>query len=165
MRSRCESLDQQELQKLVEGISMQFFGKAFVHQAVFNKRLRTTGGRYLLHTHDIEINYKYYEAFGIEEIYQIVKHELCHYHLHINGLPYRHGDADFLRLLEQVGAKMYCKPLPFEIRRKGFRYMYLCKDCGQNFLRKKSVNIGRYRCGSCGGEIILKEKIGQKNGS
>ncbi|MGG5830943.1 hypothetical protein ACQ4LK_11240, partial [Bacillus pumilus] len=36
-------------------ISEQFFGKAFRHQAVFNDRLKTTGGRYLLGTHNLSL--------------------------------------------------------------------------------------------------------------
>ena len=46
----------QELQQLVEQISIEQFGQPFEHKTRFNKRLRTTGGRYLLATHDIEIN-------------------------------------------------------------------------------------------------------------
>lgn len=156
-----EKLDQPTLQKLVEEISEQFFGKKFSHRARFNNRLRTTGGRYLLGSHNIEINPKYFEAFGIEEVQQIIKHELCHYHLHINKLPYKHRDAAFRQLLHQVGAEMHCRPLPLEIRKKGFRYIYLCKSCGQKYLRKKNINVDRYRCGSCNGDIFLTEKLGE----
>ncbi|MGW6300597.1 SprT family protein, partial [Peribacillus butanolivorans] len=52
-------MDNQQLQKLVEDISKKDFQKAFRHLACFNPRLRTTGGRYLLRSHNIEINKKY----------------------------------------------------------------------------------------------------------
>lgn len=42
------------LQKMVEKLSEEKFGRKFRHCAYFNKRLRTTGGRYLLKSHDIE---------------------------------------------------------------------------------------------------------------
>jgi hypothetical protein len=69
----------QELQKLVEQISLQFFCKPFRHLARFNSRLKTTGGRYLLRTHDIELNPRHLQEHGVEELIGIIKHELCHY--------------------------------------------------------------------------------------
>lgn len=76
-------MDNRELQKLVEEISLKDFNRRFKHLASFNPRLRTTGGRYLLRSHNIEINKKYLDERGIDEIIGIIKHELCHYHLHI----------------------------------------------------------------------------------
>ena len=57
-----------ELQKLVEKISIEDFGIPFTHKAIFNNRLRTTGGRYLLVSHNIEINRRYLDELGMEEI-------------------------------------------------------------------------------------------------
>jgi SprT-like protein len=58
----------QELQKLVEEISNQYFAVPFRHQARFNSRLRTTGGRYLLRSHDIELNPRHLAEHGEEEL-------------------------------------------------------------------------------------------------
>ena len=52
------------LQSLTESIAIKYFGKAFKHEVYYNKRLRTTGGRYILSSHNIEINPKQYEMFG-----------------------------------------------------------------------------------------------------
>lgn len=52
------------LQNLTESIAIKYFGKAFKHEVYYNKRLRTTGGRYILSSHNIEINPKQYEMFG-----------------------------------------------------------------------------------------------------
>ena len=76
-------MDNKALQELVSNIPIEYFNKPFKHNAVFNKRLRTTGGRYLLNSHDIEINPKQYEYFGVEALIDIIKHELCHYHCFI----------------------------------------------------------------------------------
>ena len=62
----------------------------FIHQALFNPRLITTGGRYLLYSHNIEINKKYLDQLGMDELIGIIKHELCHYHLHLEGKGYKH---------------------------------------------------------------------------
>lgn len=107
-----------ELQALVEKISLEHFQKPFRHKAYFNNRLRTTGGRYMLRTHHIEINRKYLEQLGLEELKGIIKHELCHYHLHLEGKGYRHRDADFKNLLKKVNAPRYCTPLPEKTRRQ-----------------------------------------------
>lgn len=92
-----------ELQQLVEKISMQSFHKPFLHKAYFNPRLRTTGGRYMLRSHDIDINRKYLDEHGLDELIGIIKHELCHYHLHIEGKGYKHGDQEFKSLLKKSG--------------------------------------------------------------
>ena len=54
----------QQLQTLVEELSLRYFKRAFVHRAYFNRRLKTTGGRYLLTSHDVEINEKMLTEHG-----------------------------------------------------------------------------------------------------
>ncbi|GMB09913.1 SprT family protein [Thermolongibacillus altinsuensis] len=139
------------LQKLVEQVSLTFFHKPFKHKAIFNNRLRTTGGRYILSSHNIEINRKYYEQFGQEELIQIIKHELCHYHLHLEGKGYRHCDRDFRELLKQVQAPRFCKPLssPKQIK----QHRYICSTCHFIYVRKRKVDTNRYVCGRCRGKI------------
>jgi len=88
----------QELQQWVEAISLRDFGRPFLHRATFNSRLTSTGGRYLLKTHNIEISRRQWERFGAEEVENIIKHELCHYHLHLQNKGYRHRDRDFREL-------------------------------------------------------------------
>lgn len=56
-------MNNDKLQRMVENLSEEKFGRTFRHCAYFNKRLRTTGGRYLLKSHDIEINPKQYEHY------------------------------------------------------------------------------------------------------
>ncbi|MBO9131374.1 SprT family protein [Bacillus sp. 165] len=143
-----------ELQELVEKVSWKYFHKPFLHKAVFNKRLRTTGGRYLLNTHNIELNYSYYKEFGADELIQVIKHELCHYHLHIEGKGYQHRDRDFRKLLQQIDAPRFCKALPNTASTvKQVKCIYQCLGCGIKFPRKRRVNTERYACGRCGGKI------------
>lgn len=113
-------VDEQEIQRLVEEVSLQYFEMPFLHKAVFNNRLRTTGGRYLLKSHNIELNYRYYEVYGEEELVGIIKHELCHYHLHIAGRGYKHRDRDFRELLKKVDAPRFCKQMINEEKEKRF---------------------------------------------
>ncbi|MBD1382136.1 SprT family protein [Metabacillus arenae] len=145
----------EELQRLTESISLSYFRKPFSHKAIFNNRLRTTGGRYLLNSHNIEINPKYFNEFGMDEIQGIIKHELCHYHLHLEGKGYQHRDQDFRRLLKRVDAPRFCKPLK-ENRKPEKRYHYICSSCSQVFARKRRINTKRYVCGICGGKLFSK---------
>lgn len=148
-------MNQLELQNIVEEVSIEFFGRPFRHKAMFNNRLQTTGGRYLLKSHDIELNPKYYQERGIEELIGIIKHELCHYHLHLEGKGYQHRDRDFRELLKKVDAPRFCKPLQTVNRKKSSKlYIYECRSCSLRYNRKRRVDTTRYSCGKCGGKII-----------
>ncbi|MBP2243233.1 SprT-like protein [Cytobacillus eiseniae] len=148
-----------ELQRLVEEISIQSFGKRFNHKAYFNSRLKTTGGRYMLSSHHIEINKKYLEQLGQNELFGIIKHELCHYHLHIEGKGYKHRDQDFKSLMKQVDAPRFCSPLPERKGRKEITNLihYFCKTCGQVYERKRHINTNKYVCGKCRGHLEKRE--------
>lgn len=147
----------QELQILVEEISNRYFGVAFRHQARFNSRLRTTGGRYLLRTHDIEFNPRHLEEHGEEELVGIIKHELCHYHLHLAKRGYRHADRDFQELLKKVGGSRYCQQVGGGRTQLPYRYELICTSCQMSYRRKRKMNPARYRCGRCTGKLILRE--------
>lgn len=143
------------MQQWVEQISLNSFGVPFRHRATFNSRLKTTGGRYFLKSHHIEINPHQLDAFGHDEVEKIIKHELCHYHLHIAGRGYQHRDAEFKALLAKVEGSRYCKSLPLTKHKRSlpYRYKLMCESCGMTYLRKRRVDIGRYRCGKCKGVL------------
>ncbi|WP_028401280.1 SprT family protein [Ectobacillus panaciterrae] len=148
-------MNETALQQLVEQVSLQYFGKPFWHKASFNKRLRTTGGRYLLRSHNIELNLHYYETFGKEELIEVIKHELCHYHLHLEGKGYQHRDADFRQLLKEVEAPRFCKKIPgTQKTTKALRYEYKCTACGCCYIRKRKMDTNRYVCGRCKGQLV-----------
>jgi SprT-like protein len=152
-------MNEMELQQLVERVSIDLFGKPFQHKAVFNKRLRTTGGRYLLQSHNIELNFHYYEVFGKRELIEVIKHELCHYHLHLEGKGYQHRDEDFRQLMQQVRAPRFCKSIPGSRKKINNRqYEYSCSVCLCKYVRSRRINISHYVCGKCGGNLIQVQK-------
>ncbi|GGG96641.1 SprT family protein [Staphylococcus pragensis] len=150
-------MNNNELQQLVETISLENFNMKFNHDAYFNKRLRTTGGRYLLASHNIEINPKQYINYGRDALIDIIKHELCHYHLHLLGKGYQHRDEDFKKLSKKVEAPRYCKAL--ESYEQRANYIYWCTSCKKEYLRIKKVNISKMRCGKCRGKLKLKKLL------
>lgn len=150
----------EELQLLVEDISINQFHRPFLHKASFNARLRTTGGRYLLSSHNIEINRKYLDEIGIQELVGIIKHELCHYHLHLLGRGYKHGDADFKRLLLETNSPRYCSVLnSTKPAVQAIKWVYECQSCRMEYKRKRRMDTKKYVCGKCRGKIILKKSL------
>lgn len=142
-----------ELQVLVEATSIKFFGKPFLHTAKMNGRLRTTGGRYMLADHTIEINPLVMKVHDMDELVGVIKHELCHYHLHIEGKGYRHRDADFRKLLKETSSPRFCKPLTEGIQKTNALIIYKCTSCSLEYRRKRRMNVRKYRCGKCAGAI------------
>ena len=149
-------LNDEQLQQWVERVSLRDFSLPFRHKATFNGRLTSTGGRYFTKSHNIEISRKQLDTFGVDEVEKIIKHELCHYHLHLLNRGYRHRDADFRQLLNQVGGSRYCGALPDKTAKKRpFRYKLECIDCGMSYLRKRKVNVRKYVCGKCRGRLRM----------
>jgi SprT-like protein len=150
-----------ELQEIVKQISASIFEKPFLHHAYFNSKLRSTGGRYLLGTHDIEINKKYLDQLGEDELIGIIKHELCHYHLHLEGKGYQHRDYDFKLLLKKVGAPRYCNRLPDTPKKRVFKKIlfYECTNCQTQYKRKRSINTSKYVCGICSGKLVKTKEV------
>ncbi|UCZ53695.1 SprT family protein [Bacillus shivajii] len=152
-------MNNEQLQQLVEQISVNSFNKPFQHDAYFNNRLRTTGGRYSLADHHIEINPKHYEHFGYEELVKIIKHELCHYHLHIEGKGYMHKDREFKNLLKAVGGSRHCQTLPGTRKKSKVIHMYQCTSCDLIYKRKRRIDTKKYVCGKCKGKLKIVKTI------
>lgn len=146
----------QALQTLVEKISIVFFQKPFLHQATFNRRLKTTGGRYHLASHHLDFNPTVFLKYGQEELEKVIKHELCHYHLHLAGKGYQHKDKDFKELLAKTGGARYAPPLVE--RKKAVFHQYQCQSCGEIILRKRRIDTTRYVCGKCHGRLSWQAK-------
>lgn len=153
----------QELQKLVETVSAEHFFKPFCHHVRFNPRLRTTGGRYLLKSHDIELNPRHLQEHGETELINIIKHELCHYHLHLEGKGYKHADPDFKDLLKHVGGSRYCQQVGDGRQHLSYKYELVCLKCQMSYKRKRKINLARYVCGRCKGKLQLRklERLGR----
>lgn len=143
---------QAKLQQLVSAISLEFFSKPFNHQASFNSRLRSTGGRYHLKTHHLDFNPRVVELYGEAELIKVIKHELCHYHLHIAGLGYQHRDRDFKELLKKTGGTRFVPPLVTKVKGQP-KHEYQCADCQITFPRQRRINTARFRC-RCGGNLL-----------
>lgn len=135
----------EDLQKLVEEISLTYFNRSFNHRAIWNSRLKTTGGRYHLKTHHLDFNPKVLVQLGIEVLIGVIKHELCHYHLHVMKKGYRHQDRDFKQLLTQVEGSRFVSWGNLNVK----KYHYRCTGCGSDFYRQRQFDVSRYVCSKC----------------
>lgn len=138
------------LTNFIKTVSREDFGKEFRHTAVWNPRLRTTGGRFFPADGHLDFNPKIYEAFVVDVFRKIVRHELCHYHLYFEGKGYKHADADFKALLKAVDGLRYTPAMP----QKTEKCLYRCQKCGQDYHRKCRFNTQKYRCGRCHGKLL-----------
>ena len=112
----------------------------------------------MLKSHNIEVNPQAYKQYGLKEIEGIIRHELCHYHLHIEGKGYQHRDADFRILLKQANAPRFCSNLRKENNRSSSKkYTYICLKCGTQYVRKIRMNTDKYCCSKCLGRLKLKK--------
>lgn len=148
------------LQSLVEIISEECFNKSFNHTVYFNNRLRSTGGRYHVKCHDIDINPKMYTEHGLNTLIGIIKHELCHYHLNVNGYSGNHNTVEFQSLLKKVDGPRYA-PAPAKI------HYYVCTGCGNSFQESRKFNTNRYVCAKCHGRLryVMKQSFKNDDGT
>lgn len=147
-------MTQEELQTLVEEISIQYFHRPFVHQAKINNRFKTTGGRYHLNDHHLEFNPHYLDQSHRQDLIGIIKHELTHYHLHLLQRGYRHQDQDFKALLKSVDGSRYAPDIGLKQKRTP-KFIYRCNACGQIYPRQRQLNLRKFVCGKCHGKLNL----------
>ncbi|EIQ81435.1 UNVERIFIED_CONTAM: SprT family protein [Streptococcus canis] len=142
------------LTKYVQKVSLADFGKPFTHKAYWNKRLKTTGGRFFPKDGHLDFNPRILEEQGEFIFRKIVRHELCHYHLYFAGKGYQHRDKDFKDLLAQVDGLRY---VPMSSKPQ-VKYYYACQACGQIYSIKRRINLAKYVCGNCRGKLIEKNQ-------
>lgn len=138
----------------VKQVSFEDFGKPFKHQAQWNTRLRSTGGRFFPKDGHLDFNPKVYQELGLEVFRKIVRHELCHYHLYYEGKGYKHKDVAFKKLLKEVDGLRFVPPLSNVSQTPVL--VYTCQTCSQTYHRKRRIDTKRYRCGLCRGKLILQ---------
>ena len=137
----------------VKQVSLEDFRKPFKHQAQWNTRLRSTGGRFFPKDGHLDFNPKVYQELGLEVFRKIVRHELCHYHLYFEGKGYQHKDLAFKQLLKEVGGLRFVPPLSSSNQKPSL--IYVCQSCQQIYQRKRKIDTKRYRCGLCRGKLLL----------
>lgn len=145
-----------QLTEVVRQLSVAKFHLPFLHEAHWNARLQTTGGRFFRTDRHLDFNPKFAHHPDFEKI---VLHELCHYHLYQAHRGFQHKDKDFKELLAAVGGSRFAPQLTEKLP----KYLYQCASCGLQYPRQRKIDTKKYRCGKCRGRLQLTEnKSSQK---
>lgn len=134
----------EELTQYVRVLSLEKFGLSFQHEAKWNKRLQSTGGRFFPKDMHLDFNPKMAER---PEFDGIILHELVHYHLYAQQRGYKHKDREFKDLLAQVGGLRYAPSI------REAKHTYVCQSCQQIYQRQRKIDIKKYACGKCRGKL------------
>ena len=73
------------------------------------------------------------------------------------GKGYRHKDLAFKQLLQQVDGLRFTPPLPEKTGRVKRIYLYQCPHCGQEYRRKRKIDLKKYACGRCRSRLQFLE--------
>jgi len=135
--SRTELPSLEQLYRMFDVYNWTYFkGKLPKVSIEFSNRM-TSAGSYLPERKLIRIGRKYHEIFP-NEIGDTLKHEMIHI-LHL------HHNAAFRAEAQRIGASVKARSHPS--LRKPPRYVYICHNCGRQFLRQKRLRMAS--CGYC----------------
>ena len=143
-----------KLTDYVKQVSLEDFGRPFIHHVQWNSRLRSTGGRFFPKDGHLDFNPKVYQELGLDVFRKIVRHELCHYHLYFQGKGYQHKDRDFKELLKAVDGLRFVPPLP-NSNSKPIKTLSLSILPARLSYVSERLIPKRYRCGLCRGKLLL----------
>ena len=134
---------------------------AVTKHVYFNNRLRTSAGRAIKEKHRqdywyIELNPKYYQAYGLERVVGTYRHELAHVGTWLFYGELGHSN-NFKRICAQFGGTMnpnqarqshtahvtnkYLEATP--------KWRYICPGCGQTFTRVRRIPVKRMKQSCC----------------
>ena len=101
----------------------------------------------------VVLTWEYFEEMGWEETAATIRHELAHVHLLNEAGDPGHGPA-FERLAEQLETHVHCERFATP------KYWVRCTDCSNRLGRYRKSKLvkqpGRYRCGDCGGSLVVE---------
>lgn len=151
--------DPDQLISLAQNLSQQFWQKKCEVPLVWNGRLSRTMGRFCYFIQKkkriplrIELSKKSVPLLDQQTFNAVLLHELCHYHLFIEGKPFADHHPLFEAELRRVGA---ISTNTIKVPQKG--YDLYCGKC-QTFLgKRKRFNNKNYLSACCKERIIKKE--------
>ena len=130
----------------------------------FNTRLKNILGRVLYIKKQgehipqkIEMSIDFIRNHPKEHITDVFKHELVHYAMCVQGLPFNDGDKHFEDELKKYGIKS-----THSYSYLGELHRYTCENCGNKIERKRKLVKTAY-CGCSKGPNLIYNGIFQKD--
>ena len=149
------------LQKTLESFAREFlkesYGLDLEIPVSINGRLKSTYGRFIYdgatkNPLRIEIGKNYIDYQEWERVVGVLKHELIHYALFMQNLPFEDGHPVF-----EAELKKHDSPSTGNIKYRGKVVVYVCSGCGHEFKRKRRYSKNStYVSGCCNKPIEFK---------
>ncbi len=150
---------QEQLELLANQLSLQHWKKTCDIPVVWNGRLRAAMGRFAYTTKGkqriplkIELSKYAAQHLNKDTFISVLLHELCHYHLFIEGKPFHDHHPQFEMELVRVGA---ISTHTVQVPQKA--YELFCSHCQKPLGKRKRINTKNYLSACCQREIIKKE--------
>lgn len=101
----------------------------------------------------VSLTWEYFEQKGWEAIAETIRHELIHVHLLNEAQDAGHGPP-FRELAQDLNTRIRCS------RFAEPNWWVVCDSCGDRVARYRRSPLiddpDQYRCGSCGGALLVK---------
>ena len=159
------TLSQYQLKKYAEKFLAETYGMKLTVPLELNGRLKRACGRFVYYVRSrqpksVEMNKFFVENNEPVVVLDVLRHELVHYALFMQGKPHSDGHPVFENELKRLGVVSQKTIDKYTIESKPVKIQfYECADCKAEFRRQRALaNGGRnHRC-SCGGRLIDKGK-------
>lgn len=110
----------------------------------FSRRMFRRGGSYDPETGDIAVALGLWIEYGVDEVIDVVKHELIH--AHVITEERSHGPT-FLIEAARIGCNLFCPEFAVDRRRtSNKRFVYACPTCRYRVVRRRRAHLS---CGTC----------------
>lgn len=158
-RQKEINTDANKIQQLANKLSQHFWQADCAIPVVWNGRLTRSMGRFIFKIDGskripikIELS-KYSSQFIDRDIFvAVLLHELCHYHLFVQGKPFEDRHPVFEKELQRVGAISTNR---VQIPQKA--YKLYCSACNAYLGTRKRLNVRRYLSQCCRKPITKKD--------
>lgn len=149
----------EKLAQLARTLSLKHWNKDCLIPVEWNGRLTASMGRFAYKVRGkeripikIEMSKHAAKFLDQETLSKVLLHELCHYHLFIQGRPFADHHPQFEKELERVGA---ISTNTVQVPQKG--YELSCSRCQKVVGKRRRINTKLYKSICCEAPLIKKE--------
>jgi len=151
-----------QLRKYAEKFLKETYGMSLSVPLELNGRLKRACGRFVYYVRSgepkvVEMNKEFVENNEPVVVLDVLRHELVHYALFMQGKPHADGHPVFEKELKRLGIVSQKTIDQYTIASK--MQIYGCADCNHEFkmTRRLRNNGANHRC-NCGGRLVDKGK-------
>ncbi|AGI11813.1 hypothetical protein X915_gp089 [Bacillus phage vB_BanS-Tsamsa] len=148
---------ERQLKKYADKFLMENYGMTLTVPLKLNGRLSKTLGWFSYTRKEgrplaVEINKKFAINNDAELVLDVLKHELVHYALFMQGKPHSDGDSYFENELQRKGIVSQTT-INKKYKIASVKNVYKCKSCDfTHHKARRLVGLSRYSC-ACGGNL------------